>query len=127
MGFISVIRLVEIQLSAISAAPPASRRKPSAFARAARMSGLLATPDGWSGGSEISRVSDCQTHVAPGIRSGDHHHGEAETAIYVLSGKASWSSWRASGRAAYPAGPGDELAPAGRPTKTYLTNRIYMN
>ncbi len=27
-----------------------------------------------------------QTHVAPGIRSGDHHHGEAETAIYVLTG-----------------------------------------
>jgi uncharacterized RmlC-like cupin family protein len=27
-----------------------------------------------------------QTHVAPGISSGDHHHGEAETAIYVLSG-----------------------------------------
>ena len=27
-----------------------------------------------------------QTHVAPGTRSGDHHHGEAETAIYVLSG-----------------------------------------
>jgi uncharacterized RmlC-like cupin family protein len=27
-----------------------------------------------------------QTHVAPGARSGDHHHGEAETAIYVLSG-----------------------------------------
>jgi uncharacterized RmlC-like cupin family protein len=27
-----------------------------------------------------------QTHVAPGINSGDHHHGEAETAIYVLSG-----------------------------------------
>jgi uncharacterized RmlC-like cupin family protein len=28
-----------------------------------------------------------QTHVAPGIRSGDHHHGEAETAIYVVSGR----------------------------------------
>jgi uncharacterized RmlC-like cupin family protein len=27
-----------------------------------------------------------QTHVAPGVNSGDHHHGEAETAIYVLSG-----------------------------------------
>src|SRR5712664_208111 len=27
-----------------------------------------------------------QTHVAPGARSGDHHHGEAETAIFVLSG-----------------------------------------
>jgi uncharacterized RmlC-like cupin family protein len=27
-----------------------------------------------------------QTHVQPGARSSDHHHGEAETAIYVLSG-----------------------------------------
>ena len=28
-----------------------------------------------------------QTHVGPAQRSGDHHHGEAETAIYVVSGK----------------------------------------
>jgi uncharacterized RmlC-like cupin family protein len=27
-----------------------------------------------------------RTHVAPVTRSGDHHHGEAETAIYVVSG-----------------------------------------
>ena len=27
-----------------------------------------------------------QTHVAPDTSSGDHHHGEAETAIYVVSG-----------------------------------------
>jgi uncharacterized RmlC-like cupin family protein len=27
-----------------------------------------------------------QTHVAPGTRSADHHHGEAETAIFVQSG-----------------------------------------
>ena len=27
-----------------------------------------------------------QTHVSPSTRSGDHHHGEAETAIYVVSG-----------------------------------------
>jgi uncharacterized RmlC-like cupin family protein len=27
-----------------------------------------------------------QTHVAAGARSGDHHHGESETAIYVVSG-----------------------------------------
>ena len=27
-----------------------------------------------------------QTHVAPHTNSGDHHHGEAETAIFVLSG-----------------------------------------
>jgi uncharacterized RmlC-like cupin family protein len=28
-----------------------------------------------------------QTHVGAGQRSGDHHHGEAETAIYVVSGR----------------------------------------
>lgn len=27
-----------------------------------------------------------RTHVAPSARSGDHHHGEVETAIYVVSG-----------------------------------------
>ena len=27
-----------------------------------------------------------QTHVASGAKSGNHHHGEAETAIYVVSG-----------------------------------------
>ncbi len=27
-----------------------------------------------------------ETHVAAGARSGDHHHGESETAIYVVSG-----------------------------------------
>jgi uncharacterized RmlC-like cupin family protein len=27
-----------------------------------------------------------RTHVAPATNSGDHHHGEAETGIYVVSG-----------------------------------------
>jgi uncharacterized RmlC-like cupin family protein len=27
-----------------------------------------------------------ETHVGPATSSGDHHHGEAETAIYVVSG-----------------------------------------
>lgn len=27
-----------------------------------------------------------QTHVAPASASGDHHHGEAETAIFVVAG-----------------------------------------
>jgi uncharacterized RmlC-like cupin family protein len=31
-----------------------------------------------------------QTHVAPHTNSGDHHHGEAETAIYVVSGRPSF-------------------------------------
>lgn len=28
-----------------------------------------------------------QTHVAPGTASSDHHHGESETSIYVVSGR----------------------------------------
>jgi uncharacterized RmlC-like cupin family protein len=28
-----------------------------------------------------------QTHVAPSTSSSDHHHGESETAIYVVSGR----------------------------------------
>lgn len=28
-----------------------------------------------------------QTHVAPATSSSDHHHGESETAIYVVSGR----------------------------------------
>jgi uncharacterized RmlC-like cupin family protein len=31
-----------------------------------------------------------ETHVAPETNSGDHHHGEAETAIYVVSGHPSF-------------------------------------
>jgi uncharacterized RmlC-like cupin family protein len=27
-----------------------------------------------------------ETHVAPGVTSANHHHGESETAIYVVSG-----------------------------------------
>ena len=39
---------------------------------------------GKSAGSEKLWMG--QTHVAPGAGSGDHHHGAAETAIYVVSG-----------------------------------------
>lgn len=31
-----------------------------------------------------------QTHVAPSTRSADHHHGDSETAIYVVSGHPSF-------------------------------------
>jgi uncharacterized RmlC-like cupin family protein len=33
-----------------------------------------------------TRVWMGQTHVSPHTNSGDHHHGEADTAIYVVSG-----------------------------------------
>jgi uncharacterized RmlC-like cupin family protein len=35
-------------------------------------------------GSE--RIWMGESHVAPGSRSADHHHGESETGIYVVSG-----------------------------------------
>jgi uncharacterized RmlC-like cupin family protein len=35
-------------------------------------------------GSE--RIWMGQTHVAAGVSSGDHHHGDTETAIHVVSG-----------------------------------------
>jgi uncharacterized RmlC-like cupin family protein len=37
-----------------------------------------------------SRLWMGQTHAAARTASGDHHHGEAETAIYVLSGHIQW-------------------------------------
>ena len=33
-----------------------------------------------------------QTDVAPGTKSGDHHHGEAETAISIRSGTLAFAS-----------------------------------
>ena len=47
------------------------------MSRLAAISAATAGSDGiWMG----------QTHVAPGARSADHHHGDSETAIFVLAG-----------------------------------------
>lgn len=48
-----------------------------------------------------------QTHVAPNTNSGDHHHGEAETAIYVLSGHPSFVFADGDDEVRIDAGPGD--------------------
>ena len=53
---------------------PAAGRKCSASALSARYGG---TSKLWLG----------ENHVGAGMRSGDHHHGEAETGIYVVSGR----------------------------------------
>ena len=57
-------------LDADTAQTPGMRRLAAICARTAGSSAL------WMG----------QTHVGPAQRSGDHHHGESETAIYVVSG-----------------------------------------
>ena len=50
-----------------------------------------------------------QTHVAPGAKSGDHHHGEAETAIYVLSGHPSFVFAEGGREIRLDTGPGDYI------------------
>ena len=61
--------------------------------RAAELSGDTGQTSGMSRREAISGKSAGaeklwmgQTHVAAGARSGDHHHGESETAIFVVSG-----------------------------------------
>jgi len=44
----------------------------------------LAAVSGERGGAD--RIWMGETRVAPGARSADHHHGESETAIFVVSG-----------------------------------------
>jgi uncharacterized RmlC-like cupin family protein len=50
-----------------------------------------------------------QTHVAPGTNSGDHHHGEAETAIYVLSGRPAFVFADGEAEVRLEAEPGDYI------------------
>ncbi|MEP7023583.1 MAG: cupin domain-containing protein [Actinomycetota bacterium] len=50
-----------------------------------------------------------QTHVAPGVNSGDHHHGAAETAIYVVSGHPVFVFAEGSQEVRLEADPGDYI------------------
>ncbi len=67
---------------------PALRHTPKAHLSGdtAQSSGMrrLAGVSGELSGSE--RIWMGESHVAPGTRSADHHHGESETGIYVVSG-----------------------------------------
>jgi len=47
--------------------------------------------------------------VAAGAKSGDHHHGEAETAIYVVSGTPGLRLRRRDDEVRLVAGPGDYI------------------
>jgi uncharacterized RmlC-like cupin family protein len=50
-----------------------------------------------------------QTHVAAGVRSADHHHGESETAIYVVSGTPSFVFAQGDREVRLDARPGDYI------------------
>lgn len=50
-----------------------------------------------------------QTHVAAGANSGNHHHGEAETAIYVLSGTPAFVFAEGDKEVRLQTGPGDYI------------------
>ena len=54
-----------------------------------------------------TRIWMGQTHVAPSTASGDHHHGEAETAIYVVSGNPVFVFAEGSQEVRIETGPGD--------------------
>jgi uncharacterized RmlC-like cupin family protein len=56
-----------------------------------------------------SRLWMGQTHVAPGANSGDHHHGDSETAIYVVSGHPVFVFAEGDEDVRLEAGPGDYI------------------
>jgi uncharacterized RmlC-like cupin family protein len=48
-----------------------------------------------------------ESHVAPGLRSADHHHGESETGIYVVSGHPAFVFVADGAETRIETGPGD--------------------
>jgi uncharacterized RmlC-like cupin family protein len=48
-----------------------------------------------------------ETHVAPGVSSADHHHGESETAIYVVAGHPAFVFLRDGVESRIETSPGD--------------------
>jgi uncharacterized RmlC-like cupin family protein len=75
------------------AAGPDGWHRPLRHVRGSQLSGDTSQTSGMTrleavSGKTVgsSKVWMGQTHVAPATGSGDHHHGETETAIYVVSG-----------------------------------------
>jgi uncharacterized RmlC-like cupin family protein len=75
------------------AAQRGERHRPLRHIRAEDLSGGTAQTSGMARLEAVSgatvgadRVWMGQTHVAPWTTSGNHHHGDTETAIYVVSG-----------------------------------------
>jgi uncharacterized RmlC-like cupin family protein len=56
-----------------------------------------------------SRLWMGRTHVAAGASSGDHHHGDTETAIYVVSGRPVFVFAEGGAEVRVEAGPGDYI------------------
>jgi uncharacterized RmlC-like cupin family protein len=75
----------------------------------AQTSGMtrLEAISGKSAGSQ--KVWMGQTHVAPGTNSGDHHHGDAETAIYVVAGTPAFVFARGDEEVRLQTEPGDYI------------------
>jgi uncharacterized RmlC-like cupin family protein len=74
-------------------AAPDGWHQPLRHIRAAELSGDTGQTSGMTRREAISartvgsrKVWMGQTHVAPRTSSGDHHHGDSETAIHVVSG-----------------------------------------
>jgi uncharacterized RmlC-like cupin family protein len=81
-----------------SASLSATTAQSSGMQRFAGISGSLS-------GSE--RIWMGQTRVAPGARSADHHHGESETGIYVVSGHPAFVFMRDGVETRIETAPGD--------------------
>jgi uncharacterized RmlC-like cupin family protein len=63
-----------------------------------------------SGGqSGAERIWMGETHVGAGMRSADHHHGESETGIYVVSGHPSFVFLAEGVETRIDANPGDYI------------------
>ncbi|MBE9375351.1 cupin domain-containing protein [Saccharopolyspora sp. HNM0983] len=75
--------------------------------RTAQTAGMtrLAAISGDAVGSE--RIWTGETRVAPGAASGDHHHGESETSIYVVRGNPEFVFHDGTGEVRLRTEPGD--------------------
>ncbi|MPQ98225.1 cupin domain-containing protein [Modestobacter sp. I12A-02628] len=88
--------------------------QPIRHVRATELSGDTGQTPGMSRREAISgrtvgaeRVWMGQTHVAPHTSSGDHHHGDSETAIHVLRGHPVFVFARDGAEVRVETGPGD--------------------
>ena len=89
----AVERVVHVAAAAAADRATAIWHKPLVQIIAGTLSGSTAQTPGMTRLEAISgktvgseKLWMGETHVAPSTNSGDHHHGEAETAIYVVSG-----------------------------------------